>query len=119
MPFVADPLEVRLLARLDKSGECWIDTKAKNRYGRIKPGGNVRVGIGTHVAAYLLWKGDIPEGLFVCHTCDVPQCCNPDHLFLGTAKDNANDRDRKGRTCKLSGPERWNYKHGKYASPPG
>lgn len=115
MPYVAAPLEKRLLARLDKSGDCWIDTKAKGRYGRIKPGGNARVGIGTHVAAYRLWKGSVPKGLQVCHTCDVPQCCNPDHLFLGTPAENTADRDAKGRHWAPRGKDSPNYKHGKYS----
>ena len=36
--------------------------------------------------------------MMVCHTCDVRSCVNPDHLFLGFAKDNVNDRHVKGRT---------------------
>lgn len=56
-----------------------------------------------HRVAYELTKGEIPVGLLVCHTCDNPSCCNPNHLFLGTHTINAHDRDSKGRHVELKG----------------
>lgn len=53
----------------------------------------------AHRAVWSVFHGPIPKGLFVCHRCDVPQCVNPLHLFVGTAQDNVADRDRKGRTA--------------------
>lgn len=46
---------------------------------------------------YEMEYGPIPESMLVCHRCDMPQCVNPDHLFLGTTRDNHNDMTRKGR----------------------
>ncbi len=83
-------------ARVRKTKKCWIWTGGKNKkgYGAATYGGKTwRV----HRLAWLLSKGAIPDGLFVCHRCDVRVCCNPDHLFLGTNQDNMADMRAKGR----------------------
>lgn len=54
----------------------------------------------THRAAYEIFKGPIPDGMMVCHTCDVKICINPEHLFLGTSFDNMADMARKGRQSR-------------------
>lgn len=82
--------------RLDKAGDCWVWTGALyvNGYGAVRWGGKK---VYTHRLAFELNSGPIPEGLFVCHRCDNPPCCNPAHLFLATPRENMVDRDAKGR----------------------
>lgn len=52
----------------------------------------------SHRIAWFLVNGQIPSGMIVCHKCDNPSCCNPEHLFLGTFLDNNRDRAVKGRS---------------------
>ena len=78
--------------------DCWEWKKPrKNGYGRFRLMGRVE---GAHRASWILHKGPIPPGIFVCHHCDNPPCVNPKHLFLGTSKDNVQDSLKKGRFNK-------------------
>lgn len=54
-------------------------------------------GMVTHRASHEVFKGPIPEGKMVCHICDYRRCINPEHLFIGTARDNIHDMIAKGR----------------------
>src|SRR6185437_14892993 len=51
----------------------------------------------SHRVSYVIHCGDIPDNMVVCHSCDNPPCCNPNHLFLGTRKQNMEDCKAKGR----------------------
>ena len=86
------------VVRVPFSG-CWIFTGATNDfgYGIVGTGQRGQPNDRAHRITYKHYRGDIPKGMFVCHTCDVPSCCNPDHLFLGTNQDNVNDMMKKGR----------------------
>lgn len=68
--------------------------KTLKGYGKIRFGGKH---YRTHRLSYILNYGEISSKLLVCHKCDNPSCININHLFLGTAKDNAVDRKNKGR----------------------
>ena len=84
---------------------CWIWAGAISsaKYGNIRFRGRQQ---GAHRVFFQLYKGEIPEGLFVLHKCDVKSCVNPDHLFLGNAFDNMRDAGAKRRL-------RWGSKHPK------
>lgn len=51
----------------------------------------------AHRVSYMITKGHIPKGMFICHKCDNPACFNPKHLYLGTPKLNMEDKMSKGR----------------------
>lgn len=76
---------------------CWLWTGTTNNkgYGRISVGGG-RTQY-AHRIAYIEFKGEIPDGFEVCHKCDTPACCNPEHLFVGDHTTNMQDASRKGR----------------------
>lgn len=72
----------------------WLRSQLPTGYGRLRYHGRIEY---AHRVAFQEWHGSIPEGLHVLHSCDVPACCNPDHLRAGTPKDNAIDRETRGR----------------------
>lgn len=82
--------------RIIKTDSCWEwnGVIANTGYGALKYKGKI---VGVHRLSWLIHKGEIPPGDFVLHHCDNRKCSNPDHLFLGTPKDNTQDMLKKNR----------------------
>src|SRR4030043_361681 len=96
-----DSVEKRFWNKVNKTDDCWIWTAYCNKkeYGCFKFQDKSEL---AHRVSWIIHNGPIPNGLHVLHKCDNPPCVRPDHLFLGTDKDNANDRISKGRFVDLN-----------------
>lgn len=98
---VPDKAKGRFWNKVEVSGEeeCWnwIGSVNHKGYGSFSVKSSFPTKI-AHRIAYLLHYGRIDLSLFVCHSCDNPSCCNPNHLWQGTAKENSSDMKRKGRS---------------------
>lgn len=100
---VADAVSVNIMGRfwkkVIKTENCWLWIGRKlGGYGSIVFNKKRQR---AHRVSFILHHGAIPSGIFVCHHCDNPACVRPDHLFLGTAKDNTQDAIVKGRIVPL------------------
>lgn len=106
--FHLKPLADRFFAKVEKTPTCWI-WKAS-----VEAGGYGHIGIGRrgegmkrcHRVSWELHIGPVPANLCVLHRCDNRRCVNPEHLFLGTKKDNSRDMAAKGRQVFQLNPER-------------
>lgn len=91
-------IEEKFWEKVNKESDdkCWTWTASINnfRYGNFNFNGIIER---SHRVSWILTNGKIPEGLCVLHKCDNRKCVNPNHLFLGTYKDNAIDRNNKKR----------------------
>lgn len=91
-----DP-QIRFLSKIEKTSTCWIWKGARfaNGYGvfSFSHSRNMK----AHRFSYEIYKGPIPSGKLVCHSCDVKLCVNPDHLWIGTQKENIRDCMNKNR----------------------
>lgn len=86
----------RFLQNIDRTDTCWLWKKSVNKLGY----GNFHVGdknLAAHRVAWELLRGPIPPGVHVLHHCDNRRCVNPDHLYLGSHRDNMRDKINRDR----------------------
>jgi hypothetical protein len=90
----------RFISKVIKTKTCWLWNGAKYRFGyghfRRKIN-NKWIMYKAHRYAYEYYKEEIPANFLVCHTCDNSSCVNPEHLWIGTHKQNTRDMENKGR----------------------
>ncbi len=95
----------RFWSKVDTTGDCWIWlASTSDGYGNFWMDNRKWK---AHRFSYELEHGPIPEGLIICHRCDDRKCVRPEHLFLGTHKDNSQDREKKGRGGDFRGENNW------------
>ncbi len=90
----------RFMSKVTLSDGCWEWKAGKDAYGYGSFYLNGKTKRAHRIAWHIANDQPPPAHLMVCHRCDNPSCVKPDHLFLGTALDNALDRNSKGRQAK-------------------
>lgn len=113
-----EPAIARFWKKVDKSGgpdACWLWTAAKEHSGHGALSYKNKL-MQAHRVAYVLAHGSIPDGLIICHRCNVPACVNPSHLYAGTHQDNMRDAINAGTTPHLMPKSICKYGHER---PPG
>lgn len=88
---------IELLNKCKQENDCWLVDGGLTSIGYklLRHKGEKTT---AHRVSWKLFKGEIPAGLWVLHKCDIRNCVNPNHLFLGTPQDNTNDMIKKGRS---------------------
>jgi hypothetical protein len=96
----------RFWSLVEKGDDCWLwkGSVSGGGYGRITVSGKR---VAAHRFSYEAANGPIPDGLFICHSCDVKLCVNPAHLFAGTQVDNMQDWTRKGKNVLVNDRTLW------------
>jgi len=94
---LADRLDALSIPEPTTGCHLWLGAIDAAGYGKVWLDGRT---VHAPRASWMAHRGPIPSGLIICHRCDNPPCINPDHLFVGTHKDNAADRTRKGRFAR-------------------
>ncbi len=106
-PINLSPSDIeRYWSKVNKTDSCWLWTAAiqQKGYGTLMCDKERH---SVHRISWTLHNGQIPHGCFVCHKCDVPNCVNPEHLFLGDNTDNMQDASKKGRLKKPDNFGKW------------
>lgn len=93
------PIEVRFWKKVRKGPDCWIwqASVSGDGYGQLGSGTKPHTMVKAHRVSWEIHFGPIPEGASVLHRCDVRTCVNPQHLFVGSQKDNMQDMKMKNR----------------------
>lgn len=105
-------LRPRFLSKVRVEGEhwMWVGGKYGRGYGTLSVNGK---SMPAHRVSFMLEHGEVPDDLYVLHSCDIPACVRPDHLRVGTARENGADASACGRartTVTLHGQQRPNAK---------